>query len=77
MSTSVNQEEKQYLDLLKDNLKNGVVSKDRKATGTKNFGRILKFNLFVSNFRFLTSKKNFYKRGFRYSAENIVIANRS
>lgn len=57
----VNQEEKQYLDLLKDILKNGVVSKDRTKTGTKKvFGRMLRFDL-SSSFPLLTTKKMFVK----------------
>lgn len=57
----INQGEKQYLDLLKDILKNGVVSKDRTGTGTKKvFGRMLKFDL-SSGFPLLTTKKMFIK----------------
>lgn len=61
MQTIVNQEEKQYLNLLKDILENGVVSKDRTKTGTKKvFGRMLKFDL-SSSFPLLTTKKMFVK----------------
>ncbi len=61
MSIIKNQGEKQYLDLLKDILKNGIVSKDRTGTGTKKvFGRMLKFDL-SSGFPLLTTKKMFIK----------------
>jgi thymidylate synthase len=61
MSTTKNQGENQYLNLLKDILKNGVVSKDRTGTGTKKvFGRMLKFDL-SRGFPLLTTKKMFIK----------------
>jgi thymidylate synthase len=61
MSTTKNQGENQYLNLLKDILKNGVISKDRTGTGTKKvFGRMLKFDL-SRGFPLLTTKKMFIK----------------
>jgi thymidylate synthase len=61
MSTTKNKADKEYLNLLKDILKNGIVSKDRTGTGTKKvFGRLLKFNL-ADGFPLLTTKKMFTK----------------
>jgi thymidylate synthase len=54
--------EYQYLDLLKDILKNGQVSKDRTGTGTKKvFGRMLKFDLDKYGFPLLTTKRTWFK----------------
>ncbi len=56
-----NQLEVEYLNLIRDILKNGVKSRDRTGTGTiKVFGRMLKFNL-SSGFPLLTTKKMFIK----------------
>jgi len=61
MSTTINQADKEYLSLLKDILKNGVISKDRTGTGTKKvFGRMIKFDL-SKGFPLLTTKKMFIK----------------
>lgn len=47
----------QYINLLKDIIKNGTISKDRTGTGTKKvFGRMLKFDL-SKGFPLLTTKK--------------------
>lgn len=58
MSTSrKNLADSQYLELLKDILKNGSTSNDRTGTGTKKvFGRLLKFDL-SKGFPLLTTKK--------------------
>jgi thymidylate synthase len=54
--------EKQYLDLLKDVLKNGQFKDDRTQTGTKSvFGRQIRFSL-KDGFPLLTTKK-VYTRG--------------
>lgn len=57
--------EKQYLDLLKDVMKNGQFKDDRTKTGTKSvFGRQIRFNL-EEGFPLLTTKKVF-TRGIIY-----------
>jgi thymidylate synthase len=57
--------EKQYLDLLKDVMKNGQFKDDRTRTGTKSvFGRQIRFNL-QEGFPLLTTKKVF-TRGIIY-----------
>lgn len=57
MSTVKNSADREYQNLLKDILKNGVKSKDRTGTGTtKVFGRMLKFDL-QEGFPLLTTKK--------------------
>ena len=54
-----NQEEQQYLDILKDILDNGIDCDDRTGTGTKSvFGCMMKFNL-EEHFPLLTTKKMF------------------
>lgn len=55
--TKKNLADKIYIELLKDIIKNGSVSKDRTGTGTKKvFGRMLKFDL-SKGFPLLTTKK--------------------
>lgn len=50
-----------YQNLLKDILKNGIISKDRTGTGTKKvFGRMLKFDL-SKGFPLLTTKKVWFR----------------
>jgi thymidylate synthase len=53
--------DKQYLELVKDILENGKISKDRTGTGTiKVFGRTLRHNM-QEGFPILTTRKMFYK----------------
>ena len=53
--------EEQYLDLLRDILKNGKYKDDRTKTGTKSlFGRQLRYDL-SKGFPLLTTKKMFLK----------------
>lgn len=55
--TKKNLADKEYINLLKDIIKNGTISKDRTGTGTKKvFGRMLKFDL-SRGFPLLTTKK--------------------
>ena len=57
MSTLKNNADREYVNLLKDILKNGSKSRDRTGTGTtKVFGRMLKFDL-TKGFPILTTKK--------------------
>ena len=54
-----NQEEQQYLDILRDILDNGIHCDDRTGTGTTSiFGCMMKFNL-EEHFPLLTTKKMF------------------
>lgn len=54
--------EYQYLELLKDILKNGTESIDRTGTGTKKvYGRMLKFDLEKHGFPLLTTKRTWFK----------------
>lgn len=54
--------EYQYLQLLKDILKNGTESIDRTGTGTKKvYGRMLKFDLDRWGFPLLTTKRTWFK----------------
>jgi thymidylate synthase len=55
-----NQEEQNYLDLLKEILENGVERQDRTGVGTKSiFGTRLKFSLADGKIPMITSKKMF------------------
>jgi dihydrofolate reductase/thymidylate synthase len=55
----VNKEERQYLDLLEDILKNGDFRQTRNAKTWSLFGKTLEFNLI--NFPLLTTKKMFFR----------------
>jgi thymidylate synthase len=57
-----NTEEKQYLDLVRDILENGVERSDRTGVGTLSvFGRTMRFDLRNNSFPLLTTKKVFWK----------------
>lgn len=55
-------DETQYLDLVKDILKNGVVKTDRTGVGTKSvFGRTMRFSLKDGTMPLLTTKRVFWR----------------
>lgn len=57
-----NQEELQYLNLIKKILAEGVQKEDRTGTGTKSiFGHMMKFDLSHGSFPLLTTKKVYFK----------------
>ncbi|KAI5149239.1 thymidylate synthase [Enteropsectra breve] len=57
-SKNVNQEEMQYLNLIKECIKDGVFQDDRTGTGTKSlFGRQMRFSLKDNSFPLLTTKR--------------------
>ena len=57
-----NQEEQNYLDLMREIIDNGVPSGDRTGTGTNSlFGRMLKYNLRDGRLPLLTSKRTFIR----------------
>ena len=57
-----NHPESEYLNLLRDILKNGITKEDRTGTGIVSvFGRQLRFNDVDKNFPLLTTKKVFWK----------------